>query len=47
MYAAYKSPHLRGKKSQTNAWKIKNATGRFIAQLYPSNMVNVIFCLVS
>ena len=32
---------------QTNVWKIKNATERFLAQLHPSNLVNTIFCLVS
>ena len=28
---------VRGKKIQGNVWKVQNTTGRFLAQLHPSN----------
>lgn len=43
---ALRSFPVRGKKNRAIVWKIKNATGRFVEQLYPSNLINAILYLV-
>ena len=30
---------VRRKRKETNGWKIKNATGRFLVQIHPSRFV--------
>ena len=44
LWAATKIVH--GKKIQGNVWKVQNTTGRFLAQLHPSNFVPKILFLV-
>ena len=37
---------VRRKSKETNGWKIKNASGRFIEQIHPSRFVSEIICPV-
>ena len=35
---------VRRKRKETNGWKIKNATGRFLVQTHPSRFVSKVVC---
>ena len=37
---------VRRKRKETNGWKIKNATGRFLVQIQPSRFVSKVVCPV-
>ena len=37
---------VRRKRKETNRWKIKNATGRFLVQIHPSRFVSKVVCSV-
>ena len=37
---------VRRKRKETNGWKIKNATGRFLVQTHPSRFVSKVVCPV-